>query len=345
MWVFEPPPFDPNRPTLVAPVRADPSGLRGPTRKEARGPRWRRTSRGFFVPADLPEDDPQQRTVEASVLLRPGEAVTGWAALHWLGGRWFGSSADPVPLVTQREVVPPPGVLVSQEHLKRGEVVVVDGLPVTTPVRSVCFAMRHARDWRDGVVAIDMACYSDLVTVAEVAAYAARIGPWTGIPRCRKALAYADENSWSPQEVIMRLVWTIDAGYPRPLCNVPVFDRHGRHVGTPDLLDPVAGVVGEYDGSQHLLGPQRGRDVRREGEFRRLGLEWVTMVASDRADDYVSFRSRLTTAYANARHAPADDRPWATDPPSWWVDTSTVAARARLHPAARARLLRHRRAA
>ena len=54
---------------------------------------------------------------------------------------------------------------------------------------------------------------------------------------------------------------------PRPLCNVPVFDRFGQHIGTPDLLDPVAGVVGEYDGALHLerlpeaTGPRSGGGV------------------------------------------------------------------------------------
>ncbi len=55
----------------------------------------------------------------------------------------------------------------------------------------------------------------------------------------------------------MRMIWVVDAGLPRPLCNMPIFDRHGRHIGTPDLLDPVAGVVGEYDGALHLAGEQR----------------------------------------------------------------------------------------
>ena len=55
----------------------------------------------------------------------------------------------------------------------------------------------------------------------------------------------------------MRLVWELDAGHPRPLCNVPLFDRHGRHLATPDLVDPGAGVVGEYDGAVHLTGAQR----------------------------------------------------------------------------------------
>ena len=113
-WVFEPPPFHPHRPGLVRPVRIDPAGVTGPTRAQARGPHWRKTARGFYVPATVPADEPQQRIVEASALLRPGEGVTGWAALHWLRARWFdGAVADgselPVPLVTGREVVAPRG--------------------------------------------------------------------------------------------------------------------------------------------------------------------------------------------------------------------------------------------
>ena len=143
----------------------------------------------------------------------------------------------------------------------------------------------------------------------------------------------------------MRRVWTVVAGRPRPLCNVPVFDRHGRHVATPDLLDPVAGVVGEYEGSVHLVGSHRARDVRREGELRALGLEVVTMVAADRLDGYRSFLERLDAAYANARFAGELGRPWSLVPPRWWIDTTTVEARRNLDPDQRARLLRYRRAA
>jgi len=339
--VFEPAAFNPNRPTLVAPVRVDPTGQCGPTRKQSRGPQWRRTSRGFFVPASVSYDDPQQRIVETSVLLRPGEAVTGWAALCWLGGRWF-DRQDPVPLVTDREVVAPGGVRISQEYLRPGDVAVVDGLPVTHAARSVCFEMRWADTLEDAVVAMDMAAYSDLVCRDEMAPYiAAQMAP-TGIGQARKGLALSDENSWSPQESLMRCVWERRGEYPRPLCNVPVFDRFGRHVGTPDLLDPVAGVLGEYDSSLHLLGSQRVRDLRREGEFRALGLEYVTMVGGDRADDYRSFLLRLATAYQHAAFAAEGTRPWTIVPPRWWIDTATVAARRQLDPATRARLLRHR---
>jgi hypothetical protein len=112
-------------------------------------------------------------------------------------------------------------------------------------------------------------------------------------------------------------------------------------VGTPDLLDPVAGVLGEYDGPLHLLGAQRSKDVRREGAFRRLGLECVTMLAADRADPG-PFIGRLREAYARAERIPADHRSWSLTLPPWWTDTSTVEKRRALTGTARERLLRMR---
>lgn len=250
--------------------------------------------------------------------MRHREAVTGWAALNWLGGTWFtGTTADgsslPVPIVTHREVEAPPWVNVSQEHLRGGERIVVDGLPVTDAIRSVSFEARFAPIMWRAVAALDMACYSDLVTIAEMGSYAATIGPWTGIGLLR--------------------------------CNVPIFDRWGHHVGTPDLLDPVAGVIGEYDSALHLIGSQRTKDVRREGDFRALGLEYVTMLGSDSTDDYGSFLTRLHTAYGNARFAAEADRGWTIHPPHWWIDTTTVDARRNLPSHLQDRLLRYRRVA
>lgn len=347
--VYRPPPFHPNRPTLVPPVQVDPTGQHGPTRAQTRTKAWRTSYRGRYVPTTAPVAHPQQRSVEAATLMRIREAVTGWAALNWLGAAWFtGTRGDgsllAVPLVTRREVTAQEGVRISQEHLRDGERVVVDGLPVTEPVRSVSYEVRHAAWWWDAVVAVDMACYSDLVTISELAAYARAIGPWTGIGQLRKVVAYADENSWSPQEVRMRLVWEVVAERPRPLCNTPVFDHSGRHVATPDLLDPVAGVAGDYDGSVHLVGAQRTKDVRREGELRALGLEYVTMLSSDRSDGYRSFLARLATAYDRAATSDGTRR-WTIQRPRGWVDTSSVTARRRLSSADRRRLLRYRRPA
>ncbi|MEJ7796628.1 MAG: hypothetical protein WKF50_13815 [Nocardioides sp.] len=347
--MFQPPAFHPERPGLVAPVRVDPRGLDGPTPGQVRGKAWRQTSYGLHVPSSVDRTDPGQRTVEAAALLGPDEGVTGWAALAWQRARWFSGTTvsgepQPMTIVAKRHVVPPAHIDLSQEYLKPGDVEVVDGLPVTLAVRSVCFEARYAATLAEAVVAVDMGAYDDLVSLSELVPYvAAQMAP-TGIGLARKALSLVDENSWSPQETRMRLVWELLGERPRPLCNVPIFDRWGRHVATPDLLDPEAGVVGEYDGSLHLAGQQRARDLRREGELRALGLEYVTMVAGDRTDDHHSFLIRLATAYARAAYSAETDRLWTIQPPSWWTPTTTVQARRALDPALRERLLRHRRA-
>ena len=202
--VLEPQPFHVRRPGLVRPVAVDARGLVGPTPGQSRSAAWRRTSHGLYVPGGTDSDHVLQRIVEAAAVLSPGEAVTGWAALRWEEGRWFdgtedGSDPRPVPLVVRRHLTSQAAHALSQEYLPPEEVRVADGLPITIPVRSVCFEARYASGLVEAVVAIDMAAYSDLVSLAELAPYvASRMAP-TGIGQARRALALAAENSWSPR--------------------------------------------------------------------------------------------------------------------------------------------------
>jgi hypothetical protein len=156
--------------------------------------------------------------------------------------------------------------------------------------------------------------------------------------RFRTGASDMDENAWSPAEVTMRRAWQHEAGIARPLCNRPLFDLTGRHLGTPDLLDPVVGVAGEYNGSLHLEGAQRSRDVGREALFRSVGLEYVEMLAGDLVD-HSAFVVRLVQAYARAARIPASDRAWTTELPAWWVPTFTVEQRRHLDDDQRPRLL------
>jgi hypothetical protein len=156
-----------------------------------------------------------------------------------------------------------------------------------------------------------------------------------GIRRTRTAAALGSENAWSPQEVTMRYVWS--RRHPRPLCNVPVFTRDGRHLLTPHLLHPPAGVAGEYAGVVHLQASVRRRDLNREELYRELGIEMVTMISTD-LPDTSAFDRRLEAAYRRARRSVV--RPWTLEQPDWWVDTSTVAARRALTAADRERWLR-----
>jgi hypothetical protein len=344
--VFTPEPFHVRRPRLVGPVRVDPAGLVGPTRGQARGPGWRRTSQGLHVPAHV-EPTPEQRIVEAAAVLHDDEAVTGWAGLRWELAAWFdGTTTDrtlrDVPVVARRDRAAPLGVCVSQEFLHPDEITRVDGVPVTLAVRSVVYEMRYAARLGAAVIALDMACYSDLVSIAEVAAYVAQLGPVTGIQQARDALALGEENSWSPQETALRGVWRRE-GLPRPLCNAPVFTLDGRHVGTPDLIHPEIGLIAQYNGSDHLTLAGTAADIKKDADFRDLGLESATMLVTDWVD-LDDFTRRLMAAARRAATRPGP-RLWTLDQPSWWTPTHTVERRRALARAERDRLLRYRRTA
>jgi hypothetical protein len=117
-----------------------------------------------------------------------------------------------------------------------------------------------------------------------------------------------------------------------------VFDLHGRHIGTPDLLDTEAGVYGEYDSEIHLDGRRRLKDLTREDAFRRLGLEPVVMVTGQSRDEVAA---RIVAAYERAMRG-GGPRLWTIEQPTWWIPTETVAQRRALAEAERARLLSRR---
>ena len=340
------------RPGLVRPVRAGRAGRTGadgPTRRQVRGPGWRRTSHGFYVPADVDGSVPEQRIVEASVVVPTSYAVTGWAALRWWSGcRWFdgvgvGGDLLPVPVVTATHGVRPQrGIAVSEERVHRADVVIHDGVPVTSPCSALSFEVRRARDLRSAVTWIDLAMYADLVSPQEQAAYVEHQSGWTGVPLHRLALDLAEQNSWSPAETRMRLRWVLDAGLAPPLCNTPLFDRNGQHLGTPDLLDPRSGLIAEYDGADHVRHDRRLGDVKRAATFREHGLEYVTTMAGDTGPKGFVARLLLTYQLAAARAVPVAERTWTLTPPSWWTPTTTVRARRALDADQRARFLRYR---
>ena len=314
------------------PVRVRHGHRRGPTRNQARGPLWRRTSRGYYVPADAART-PEQRIVEAAVVCPDVAGVTGWGALRWMGAPWFDGISDggrherPVTVATcHADVRAQSGIDICQERLSPDELEEHHGLLLTSAARSVMFEMRYAPTIAAAVVTADMAAFSDLVSVQELAAYAAVHSGWTGIPRARLALGLVSESSWSPMETRLRLIWEVDAGLPRPLANRPVFDAGGHHLATPDLLDAETGLVVEYDGDVHLSRSQRTHDLRRERRMREAGLDCLTVVAAD-----VARPERLAVQLQHARRRAGllarGPRAWTIEAPAWWRGTDTVAQR------------------
>lgn len=302
----------------------DPTGRVGPTRGQAAGPKWRRTSWGLYAPSWVDATLPEQRILEQAMRL-PGGAVTGWGSLRVRGGSFFDGRRDggrtvlPVPLSCTpfHQVRPEPHDHVIRDMLYDDEIEVVQGIPCTTPDRAVFDAVRSARNLREGVVEMDMAFAAELSSLSRMSEYVGHKKTWTGVQQVRDALVHADENSWSPQETRLRLIWVLDAGRPRPVTNQPIFDLDGRLLGYPDLLDPVAGVVGEYDGEDHRLAQQHSDDVDREARFRDHDLEVFRVTGPDMSKTH-RVTDRIHSAYGRARYLPPERRGWTLEPPSWW---------------------------
>lgn len=325
-----PPPWDPRCPphALVRPVRVDPAGVRGPTPNQARGPRWRRTSRGWYVPAAVDAGVPEQRVLEASLLLGPGGAVTGWAALRLAGAAYYdGRAGDDdrrVPLVAGPGQArrPRPGVRWAEDRVEVKETWLRHGVRATRPLRALFDDMRSAHDVRLAAVSMDMAAAAELVSVRRMRDHVRLRAGWNGVGLVRRALDLSDDDSRSPGESRLRLTWTLDTEHPRPLANREVFDERGRLLCVADLLDPVAGVVGEYDGAEHARPGRRSRDAARDSAFRDHGLEVFRVTGYDEHRSDV-VRDRTASAYDRARHGRLPRR-WTLDPPPGRPRTPTL---------------------
>jgi hypothetical protein len=309
-------PFRPPGP-FVTPVHLDPNGRTGPTPGAARGPNWEKTSPGFYVPAGTERDRPEQRIVEALTGLHDQATLTGWGSVRMHGGAFFDGQALGHRILPVQVRFPPgihprprPGVRFVEGPIDG--VVEIHGLCCLAIVPSLFDCMRLRRNVRDAVVDLDMAAAARLTSVSAIRQYVDSRPSWRGtpgVPVVRAALRLAHDRSASPPETRLRLVWVLDARLPPPLVNLPVYDRRGNLLGIPDLLDPVAGLVVEYDGDDHRDPGRHSDDVDREARFRGVGLEVTRVTGRDlrRTPELVH---RLHTARGRARFEPEHLRRW-----------------------------------
>lgn len=316
---------------LVHPVHTDPTGRTGPTQAQARGRGWRGIGLGWYVPTDGTPDCPEQRVLEASVLLPPDGAVTGWGSARLCGATFLDgvepdlTSALPVPLA-----IPPwrrpherSGVRFLRSPLEQAEIFIRQQVRCVKPERATFDAMRTARDEREATVVMDMMAAAELTSVRRVEAYVARRAGWKGMELMRAGLALADESSRSPNETRTRLIWVLDARLPRPKVNQHVWDLSGRLLGIADLLDEEAGVVGEFDGADHRGALRQSKDEDRAGKFRDHELEIFRVTGPDvRQPDRVV--ARMLATRARAKFLPPERRTWTTTPPRGWEPIPTL---------------------
>lgn len=184
-------------PKGVAPLAWGDAAGHGVTTARLRGRSWRRSSRGFYMPADIALE-PHQRIIEAAVLLPESGAVGGWASAYWRGvrlldGRCAGGTRPENVLLCLGpggKIRPRSGVDLSRERLAASDIEVIADLACTVGARTAFDGARKARSLYDAVVFLDLMLTAGAVTMPELHDYWSDARNWRGLPLAKRALSW-----------------------------------------------------------------------------------------------------------------------------------------------------------
>lgn len=282
---------------------------------------YRQLHRGIHV-ADVGPPD-LETIIRAAGLLVPADgAIGGWAAAWWHGVDRLDGNRGRVPILVclprsgrrRRD-----GLVPFRSDLGPGDVLVRDGVRVTSPLRT-CFDLVRRSTHRDTRVAtVDAFRAAGQVTPAELVGYASDRPGWRGVGRVLPAARLSSDRTESLPESLLRLAWVADAELPEPLVNPTITDLAGRFVARVDLLDVHAGLVIEYDGAHHRHEHRRSPDNLRQQRLEELGLMVVRFARADLAGD-----RRLLVARCVGARAVAERRRGRV--PRRWLLTGTPMA-------------------
>lgn len=193
------------------------------------------------------------------------------SALH--GAKWVDHQAPAELLYDYRR--PPRGIRTWSDRFCPDEIQTIAGITATTPARTALdLACRYRID--KAVAAIDaLARATDLKTI-DVEILAERYRGRRGISRARVALSLVDAGAESPRETWLRLL-LVDAGYPRPRTQIPVYGEYGELIAVLDMGWESIKVAVEYEGDHHRTDRRQfNKDIARL-ETLTTDLGWIVV--------------------------------------------------------------------
>lgn len=201
------------------------------------------------------------------------------------------------------------GYRISQGTFGPEDVVVHDGLPVTTVTRTLADV---GREWPllDAVVAADDALADGRTSPAALRAAALAQTHWVGCGNAARAFSLARVGAHSPHETRTRLA-LLSAGLPEPLLQCAVLVG-SRLVAVLDMYWPDHGVFAECDGMVKYTDPWRGRtpaevmweEKRRQDGLLDLDLHGVRIAPDDLREHWDEKVARLGSLLDRGRAEP-----------------------------------------
>ncbi|MEV4414551.1 type IV toxin-antitoxin system AbiEi family antitoxin domain-containing protein [Catellatospora sp. NPDC049609] len=253
---------------------------------------WRTLSRGvYLVDADMRGAvDSAKALVRAAVLSAGPNAVAvleSAAAVHGLHGLRPQTQLHvslPGKLAVPRRVGA--GTVVPHQlTLASEDVTVVDGIAVTTALRTVADLLLKV-DRMAAVSVLDSALHLGLIGEDELAELPRLLRGRRGATVARGWIEQADGRAESPLETRARLR-CVDAGLPPDDLQATILDGTGRAVGRVDLLWRAARLIGEADGGElHDRPDAVFRDRQRQNDLINAGYRIVRFTWSDTLDPH-----------------------------------------------------------
>jgi very-short-patch-repair endonuclease len=263
-----------------------------------RNGRWRRLSRTtYLMTPDAPEAVLRRARIRSAVAsLGPAAvAVLNTAAeLHCLAGlRRSEQIHVSLPGCRARpRRLGQPELVVHQLVVLRAQQVRVDGITVTSPLRTVADNLLMANRY-DGVSLLDSALNLGLLTDDELPAVLPLLRGRRGAVAARTRLAEADGRAQSPLETRVRLRCVDGRVAPEQLQH-QIRDVHGHLLGVADLAWLGARLLGEADGRGPHGGPEAVyADRRRQNALTNAGWRILRFTWTDTLrPDYIPWTVR-----------------------------------------------------
>ncbi|OBF51717.1 hypothetical protein A5756_17950 [Mycobacterium sp. 852002-53434_SCH5985345] len=198
------------------------------------------------------------------------------AALH--DAKWV-DHRGPAQLVYEHRR-PPAGIRTWSESVAPGEIQLIGGIPATTSTRTA-FDLACRNPTGRAVAAIDALARATRLNVDQVQRLAERYKGHRNIRRARRALTLVDAGAESPRETWLRLL-LIEAGYPRPRTQIPVYGEYGELVAVFDMGWEDVKLAVEYEGDHHRTDRRQfSRDIARYEALADLGWMAIRVTADD----------------------------------------------------------------
>ena len=246
----------------------------------------RRLLRGVYAATQVP-DDLLLRAWALALVTPKYAAVTDWTAL-WLftGLLPFGHHLAVPPVCMFRFAghgrLRNDLCTSGERAFLPGDLMVVEGVTVTTPLRTALDLGRLAnRDMAIG--ALDGLLRHGSFAREELLAGVERFRRQRGVVQLRALAPLADPRAESPGESVLRLRWLDMPSLPRPVPQIPVLAPDGTEIYRIDLGVEEIRFGAEYDGEEwHSSDEDRAHDQHRR---ELLGRRWHWVITPVRRDN------------------------------------------------------------